>query len=319
MRRIITITMSFILVLAVLVLSMMKYQTVSADTITVSTRDIPNHGLTLLGPASSEYESAMDDYLAAKNDGQKEFVNELKPFSAFIRNTNTRDVVAYKLRWELSGTAIKTITHELTFADPAILMGVNPIHVTPAVRAAGSRVVANGSRFVAVASSISYPMQYGISSGTGSDSGSFSPPVEPDDKILLDKFRNELDQASEITITLDGAVFSDGTFVGPDESGYFGQLKAQIAAKFDILRGAVIALNQNRTPSEIFSHIQTISETSPGGLAPESEDQDYYAYYRQMYATEMLNVRAVLNNDEQALAFLLEPLNRIWPPLTKAQ
>jgi hypothetical protein len=131
MKRIIVITLILILALASIVLSVRRFPHASADAIAVSTRDIPEHGLTLIGPASSSYESEMDAFLVGKGEEQREFIGELKPFSAFIRTVNTRNVVAYKLRWELSGRDMKTITHERVFADPALLMGEDPARVTP--------------------------------------------------------------------------------------------------------------------------------------------------------------------------------------------
>jgi hypothetical protein len=317
MKRIIIITFLLMLVLATFVVSVLKYQMVSADTVTVYTRGISDHGLILIGPASSEYETETAALLAGKSDGQKEFVNELKPFSVFIRNTNTRDVIAYRVRWEISGPAMKTIAHEMTLADPGVLEGTDPALVTDAVRTRGNRIIPNSSRYVALATSASYPIQPGIHIGIGTTNDNSASVTMLDDNELIETFRAELEQATDVTITLDGAVFSDGTFVGTNETGYFEQLKAQVAAKFDILKGCAIALKQNKTPSEIFAHIQTIADEQPASIAPASDDAAYYNYYRQSYATEIGNIRAVYNNDEHALSYVLQPLNRTWPTLNR--
>jgi hypothetical protein len=319
MKRIVTITLILVFALATFVLSALKFQNASADVVTLYTRDIPNHGLILIGPASSSYESEMTAFLSGKDAQQQAFIEDLKPFSAFLKNTNSKDVVAYKLRWELSGADMKTVTHDRVFADPALLMGEDPARITPAVLGLGSTIVSNNSRFVAVANSLSAPIKPSISMGSGSDIDSESPPSQTDDESLLENLRTELDHATEITISIDGAVFSDGTFVGPDETGYFSQFKAQIAAKFDLLRGTVIAIQQNGTPSEIYSHIQTIVDAPAISIGPDSTDADYYNFYRQIYAQEMLAMRTAHNNDTHALSYALIPLNRIWPTLMKVE
>lgn len=114
-------------------------------------------------------------------------------------------------------------------------------------------------------------------------------------------------------------MFSDGTFVGPDETGYFSQIKAQVAAKFDLLRGTAIAIQQNRTPNEIYAHIQTIVDAPPISIGHDSTSADHYNFYRQLYASEMMEMRTAQNDDTRALAYALIPFNRMWPTLQRVE
>jgi len=50
----------------------------------------------------------------------------------------------------------------------------------------------------------------------------------------VDKAR-QLSESVKVIVSIDGVLFADGTFVGPDSQGYFGSLKAEIDARRDLV------------------------------------------------------------------------------------
>lgn len=319
MKKVTFLLLFPIILIATIAIYMWNNQPVSAQTLLLNTRDIPEQGLLIIGPEHTSYENKFTELIATKTTEQKNFMTALKPFSAFISNSNTKDVIAYKVRWEISGVNTKAIVYDMTFADPAILMGVDPSLVTSETRNLGHTVISNTSKFVSVASSVNNSQQQSISFGSGGDSGNPNDPRSASESELLERLQRDLENAASITITLDGAMFEDGTFVGPDNSGYFNQLKAQINAKYDLLNGILKALQQNKQPTEIYATLQAFVEAPEITLSTNSTPTEYYNFYRGIYATEILEIRTAFNNDEQSLSYILTPLKRSWLNLHKVE
>lgn len=99
---------------------------------------------------------------------------------------------------------------------------------------------------------------------------------------------------AEVLAVLDGAFFADGTFVGPNETGYFEDVKASFEATRDLASELLRAVRSGASADEAMNRV----------LAFVKEDYDHdhvplpepgvpkYGYYRSRQALEFLNVRA---------------------------
>lgn len=142
----------------------------------------------------------------------------------------------------------------------------------------------------------------------------------PDRKALLQRFMSELaTNYTDITVSIDGAFFDDGTFAGPDTSGFFAHVKAQIDAKRDLLNEVAIGLsNLHRSKEEVFSHVEKTAAQPDVRLDSNSTPTDFYNFYKRFYAREILEDRNAFG-DDKALAVTLQPLKKAWPKLRKDQ
>src|SRR5207302_6152276 len=76
-----------------------------------------------------------------------------------------------------------------------------------------------------------------------SDTGKLQQALQSgDDEAISKALSEQLAQAANITISLDSAVFDDGTVIGPDNAGSFDMLQAAIAAKKDLLVSIMLGL-----------------------------------------------------------------------------
>ena len=103
-----------------------------------------------------------------------------------------------------------------------------------------------------------------------------------------------------LTVTLDGAFFEDGTFVGPDRIGYFDIFKAQVTARHDLMARVVAANKAGQGLAQVASEIETSLPASRNELRAGATPADHYEHYKNLYATEFLNVRKKLG-DQGAL------------------
>ena len=126
--------------------------------------------------------------------------------------------------------------------------------------------------------------------------------------------------ASNVSVTLDAAVFDDGTVVGPDSLNYFGQLNAEIQAKEDLLQEALSAAQANKPLDRLFKKFEVIATDDAKGNAPSgptSPATDYYNFYKREFAKELLEIRRQMKDDNRAVWIATRPLYRKRPALAK--
>src|SRR5438045_1448765 len=66
--------------------------------ISVNVKDLPERGLSIVGPSDGTYMQLISDLLRGKSDP---IVETLAPYSIFLRNTANHAVVACLLKWEM--------------------------------------------------------------------------------------------------------------------------------------------------------------------------------------------------------------------------
>jgi hypothetical protein len=90
----------------------------------LNTKGVPENGLHLLDVSAPEFEKELHLFLVKNNHLRLNTVEQLKPFSVFLKNNNKKDVVVYKILWEIVKSDGTTIQHQTSYADPETLMGI---------------------------------------------------------------------------------------------------------------------------------------------------------------------------------------------------
>jgi len=124
----------------------------------------------------------------------------------------------------------------------------------------------------------------------------------------------ELREYVEIRVSVDGAFFDDGTFVGPDTTHFFSKVQASVDAKRDLLEEMSFAREHGLSLSRVFKNVQEVA-SSPD-VSSFSTQADHYNYHKKIYAQEVLRIRQTVG-DERALAQAVRSLRRPWPKLHK--
>ena len=231
-----------------------------------NTRELAEHGIQIITPANPSFEETSAKYFGDKRPPM------LQPFAVFIKNSSSRLVVAYALTWELNdedGQNVKT--HTVSYAEPGILMGDEiPIGMkhTTAIEPGNVRC-------------------FSVDSKIERDE------VESDDassKQLRNIIAAHLARATDVIVSLDGVIFDDGSFIGPNRTAFIDQMRALVDAKTDLLRDIAEAHKRGNV-DQAFSSIRAISQEPNVDFGSTFSADAYYRHFKKVYATEIANQR----------------------------
>ena len=204
-----------------------------------SKRDLPKQEVHIITSADPSFESTASTYFKNQSKSSNE---ELKPFSIFIKNSAKRTVVAYMLVWQLIRADGKILTNRTAYSEPAMLMGEKMpndprFKHTQAIEPSGVRCF-----------SWSAPIGEGllVSLGDGHELGSEQLQKSQGDAAVRVALTNELAQATDLTVSIDGLFFDDGTFIGPNTTGFFERMQAIVNAKLDLVRDITEAASEGK-------------------------------------------------------------------------
>ena len=322
MKRIL-LTLTVGVALIGLVTSLFWIRSGTAKNVKFNIKDLPDHGLTIIGPASTSFDDEVRKLKKDKNERQQRKIDALRPFSGFIKNSGHSDVIAYTVKWELTTVDGQVMTNFSSYSATATVLGEN---VPDGDSFNGRKIKKNSVRISSWDPTID---------DDGGPTAGFSGPVSPslqdrfvqalrsgDDSALSEVIADQLRGAASITMTLDGALFADGTFVGPDTGGLFNKLNAEVSAKHDLLRSISLALKARKTPKQILDHIDEVNRhprTGETKFASGGTREEYYRYFASIYRTEILKTRDSLKDDKRTLTYALLPTLKHWPKLKKQE
>jgi len=247
-------------------------------------RDFPEHNLSIITPVDPAFEDFAVSYFRGKSDTSFE---TLKPFSIFVKNSGEKSVVAYALVWQAVRLDGKIRTNTIAYAEPDVLMG-NQIPNDPRFKHTQT-IEPNAVKCVSWSGSIA-----ATEASLGGTDSSQPPRGQATRDSNTATIRSQLDtdllQASDITVSLDGVFFDDGTFVGPNVSGFFERIQAMVNAKLDLYREITIASEQG-TVDQAFDAIAAKSLSSDVKINSTSTPDDYYQYYSKLFAGEISGMK----------------------------
>lgn len=282
---------------------------VPATRIKMHTKDLPEHGLTLMNPSDPVFDERLT---AVLNGIPNDVADAFKPFSVFLENRSQRTVVGYMIVWCFTSADGRTKCHQKALNNPIALMEGG--EMSEALQEQSGRIKPKSSRLLSLMSL--------------DGSGSLSVTVTQEEaeqfkkgninqKELLRRYSAELARYTDVTVTIDGAFFDDGTFVGPDTTGFFAQTEALIGARKDLL-DELSQGTAGKNKEEVFRRIEVAAGQPEIALDSKSTPADYYSYFKRSYAKEVLQMRKA-HGDEKALVAALRPMKKLWPTLRKKQ
>lgn len=262
-------------------------------------RDLPKQNVHIITSVDQGFEEAASSYF--KNEPNKSF-QSLKPFSVFIKNSGEKPIVAYALVWQLVKRNGQVLTNTSSYSEPGILMG-NQMPSDPRFRHTQT-IEAGAVRCLAWSGAIDAEME-----GTlGSSSIGNQTLKEADSALVRAQLTNELADASDMTVSVDGVFFDDGTFVGPNNTGFFERIQAIVNAKTDLLKDLALASEQGNI-DETLASIESKSREPDFTLTSTSSPEDHYKYYTKLFALEIIGMRSIYAK-EQFVAHAVASHNR---------
>lgn len=284
-----------LLVVVVLSLAVTKTELVTPETerkfVKFNIKDLPEHGIVLMPPS---------DPTVTKG---KTFL--IDPYSVLLKNTSTRAIVGYSIKWECSDGKTETSGRDLSL-DRILL------HTLAVVFLYGEeserRLMLNRLDDVIKPNS------------TWLVANDY-PPREINQEVNVELNEAAIAEVNTacptMTVTLDGIFFDDGTFVGPDTTNFFARVKTQMDARYEVLQGVRNELKSGKTPGEVFRGLEQIRDRerqdSGGGTIDELR-----SYYRNLFARDVLGRNEVWGT-EKAIEQVHQLLSKPWVKLRKLE
>jgi hypothetical protein len=292
-------------------------QNVRAVSMHINIKDLPEHGLKLIPPTDPSFRAMLSPLRRAKSDPLAE---ALMPYSVLLANEGRKAIVGYRLKWEMIGPDGVVTVRQAGGANPEALMEEASLGAEHSSLNGGFAVKPNSTVFVSLAGSLGGDYGSGIS---GYSSGSTDPTALDDLRrtakkkhlpSIEDAVAADLQKYKSMTISVDGVVFEDGTFVGPDTTGFFATVQSYVNARRDLQQEIAFAVGHNKSVDEIFGYVEELANAPfPNKkLSPA----DMYDVYKKTLAQEMLQMRTA-SSPQQAVEFQLRQFRKKGPKLRK--
>lgn len=312
MKKAIMIALCFIISVSILA-GFALSRSLHGMSIMMHSKDLSEDGLTFVLPSDPSFDARLADFMKGESS---DAVNLLKPFSVFLENKSNQSVVAYMIQWCFTKSDGTTDCYRKAFASPKALMEGE--YLPEDVELRSGRIKPHSAIFLSLVSPDGSGA-FRISTISRDEAEKVRQGAKLDGSELLRRFSLELAKYSDVTVSIDGAFFEDGTFVGDNATGFFEQIKAQIDAKRDLLNElATESTNPRKSRDEVFRRMEGIANQQTADLDSKATPADYYNYFKRFYANEVLSARKVLG-DEKGLEIVLRPMKKQWRLLAKKQ
>jgi hypothetical protein len=238
-----------------------------------------------------------------------EVIDALKPFSVFLENKGKHTVVGYLIQWCFTKADGSNQYYRKAVLNPQALMGGEDL--APELSRQSGQIEPHSAILLSL-----------LSPGGGGNLGieisreeaeQIKQGKRPDQSTLLQRFRAEAAQCTAITVSIDAAVFDDGTFVGPDTSNFFNQTKAVIDAKRDFLIELSAGLSSSGKVSDsLHGRLKETASQQVEDLGSKSTPSDYYNYFKKLSTIEFQQATNALG-EKKAIERAQRELNKNKP------
>jgi len=229
------------------------------------------------------------------------------PYSVALRNTSSKAVVGYSIKWECfdgkKESATRDMSHDRKFSN-----------------------------------SLGFTFMYGEESERKAILNNADEVIEPNSTWLISpdfparKLSGPLDETNvggdqaalaevkaacpTMIVTLDGVFFDDGTFIGPDTNDFFAKVKTQMDVRYEVLQGVQRDLKSGKDPNEVFRELEQIRDREQHVRGGEMTMNELHSFYRHMFAQDVLGMKEMWGVNG-AIANVQRQLSRHWVTLRK--
>jgi hypothetical protein len=282
MRKVIILSAVLILLFSITtgyVLSMVQNMSVI-----INTKDLPEYGLIIVKSSEPEF-----DLLSATLK-EKHYIDsfmKIKPFSVFIKNSTSKTVVGHSIVWECVNSKGEKRPHVTRyFESSALTDGV----LGPQTNEFSNQTIYPGS----------YKMLSIVTFAGGSGSGGSSKTdsiksTEGNNSTLLDEI---LVNCQEVTVSIDGVFFEDGSFVGADNSDFYNKVATYVKAKRDLDSFITENLRNNLPEDMIWQKVNEKAQINGEMSFENSNTNELYNYFTKIFAQQILRMKEVQGKEK---------------------
>jgi hypothetical protein len=182
----------------------------------MSAKDLPEYGLTIITPSDPDFDVPATEFL---KDLPADVLDSIRPLTFLIRNKSARTVVAHAIIWDCVDVDGKTQRFKDLHANSEALTDAEEYFAALPRTNLDKTIRPGAARLFSL---LALPQSTGRDSpgvsvtshdsGLGHTGGGGAENLAQDASRLLSK-------CVELTVSIDGVFFEDGTFAGPDQAG----------------------------------------------------------------------------------------------------
>lgn len=257
--------------------------------------NMPEHGLSILDQSDPSFNAQLASLIDVADD-LKEIARQ---FSIIVVNNSNQNISSLTVRWEFEFSDGKKIPKTISntsmdhlFRDPSFFL------LTPGAKHPFSLL------------SITRP-------------GAQRREIKSIEGNLrqAQHLRDFLAKSVKCNVTIDGVLFTDGTYIGPDYSRSFDRIQADINAKRDLVKEAAKIAKEGKSNAEIFGHVNAFAKITREELTAEAQQladpmnlDHIYKTSKVRYAQEIMarkqnkgeqkTIESILNSDQAYISLV---------------
>lgn len=242
----------------------------------VETFGLPEHQLEVVGPNHPTFNKLI---AGERSNADK---SKAQPFSVFVVNNSDQAIASCTLKYEILLRDGQTATHFNTKTGSS-----EPVSDGVTARLAES-IAAKGNLLVSLTDSSGLNNQHTNfrTSGGGSN--------------IADLLSNSV----EVKVSIDGVLFVDGTYVGPDTNNYFELFSGKVEANRELDTEIAQLINDGANPKAIMNHLEKVAETKSSEVQIIPGEDSQYAFGKWLQKnsySRLLSLMAKTKGDQAVL------------------
>jgi hypothetical protein len=285
----------FVTIIAAVILILLTKRT-SALPQTFNKRDLSQHGLVLVRHTEPEFQRL-------KTMLTNGAIDETQQPYVFVKNLSSKRVIAYTLKWELTKDDGRIIFKTRMNCREDILLGNEPPNDSPDMTLLRPQKARVFSLF-AYADGFEVSLSNTSNSVADAEKGEDLSQALNTTGILASK-TSELAHTTAITVSVDAALFDDGTFVGPNTTHYFERLQAQLGSKQDLVKELMKQYQDGKKPDDIVSYVEaestSLKKSARSKRTLDLTFEELYNSYREQYCDQILRIKEGTKDADRSL------------------
>lgn len=247
---------------------------------------LAEYGLEIIDPKHPAFSRLM----AAEKKSSPE-----NPFSVFVVNHNDQAIAACTLKWEILLRDGRTATHLNTKTGT-----FEPVSY-------------GGRAYLAEGIATKGTLRFSLTDASNSDDNATTGPVFRTGGGL--SVADLLSNSVKVTVSIDGVLFVDGTYAGPDIKNYFERSRGQIEANRELATEIVQLVNDTATPDAVMNHLEKVAHTRSSDVQIPPGEDPQYSFGKWMQKSSYARLLLLMGKERGAQAVL----ERVHAELNKPQ
>jgi hypothetical protein len=220
----------------------------------VETFGLPEHQLEVVGPTHPTF----NKLIAGETSNIDK--SKVEPFSVFVVNNSNQAIASCTLKYEILLRDGQTVTHFNTKTSTLEMVSDGGTsQLTEGIAAKGNQL------FSLTDSSRPNNQHRNFRTSGGGSS-------------IADQLSNSV----EVKVSIDGVLFVDGTYVGPDTNNYFELFKGKIAANRELDNEIAQLINGGANPKQLMDHLEKVAKTKSSDVQILPGEDSQYAFGKWM-------------------------------------